>query len=533
MATKLKHSKLSKEDKAAAKAELLWRTQHELASRSFYHFVLQGWHVLEPEMPYKDNWHIKAICDHLEAVTDGRIENLLINVPPGTMKSLLVCVFWPAWVWASNPGKRFMFSSYSEALSLRDSMKTRNLLGSEWYQQRWTLAFSESQDAKGRFDNVAGGWRIVGSVSGKGIGEHPDFQIADDPHNVLQAESDADRQTVTRWVEGVFLVRGVVRGVRRVVIMQRLHQQDASGVLLEKGGWTHICLPMRYEAPQDTVKNGVRMAGQPRMQLTPLGWTDPRKDDGELLWPEVFTESKVATLEVNLGLYAAAGQLQQRPTPRGGGTFRREWFEVLTERPQLNRLVRYWDKAGTKGGSGAESAGVLMGTYTDGAATTPAMREKYIVLDAVVFRKAAAEREAIIKQTAALDAKAYGNVETWVEQEPGSGGKESAESTVGNLAGFVCRIERVTGAKEVRAEPLSSQASVGKVKILAGAYAAQLLDELEYFPMGKLKDMVDAAGGAFNKLAAPAAFSSADGWGFSESAATAPVSGWDERMGTL
>lgn len=495
----------AKTKKQLAREELAYRRRKEAATRSLHEFVRQAWHVMEPEVPFLDNWHIKGICEHLEAVADGRIKNLLVNVPPGTCKSYLTCVFWPAWVWTTRPGKRFMLSSYSEDLSMRDSLRTRKLLGSEWYQERWPLAFSESQDTKGKFENVEGGWRMIGSVTGKGTGEHPDYLVADDPHNVLQAESDADRQTVTRWIEGVLLTRGLVRDVGRVLIMQRLHMQDASGVVLEKGGWTHICLPMRYEAPEWKVVNNKPQLGQPRMKPTPLGWTDPRTEDGELLWPEAYPEDKVRTLEVNLGLYGTAGQLQQRPSPRGGGTFRREWFEVLASAPSCLRMVRYWDKAGTKGGSGAESAGVLVGEYEDAAAALPALRLKYVVLDAVVFRKAAAEREAVIKQTAALDRQNYpGNiVETWVEQEPGSGGKESAESTVGNLAGFVCKIERVTGAKEVRAEPLASQASVGKVKVVAASWTGQFLDELEHFPNGRLKDMVDAAGGAFNKMFEP------------------------------
>ena len=156
----------------------------------------------------------------------------------------------------------------------------------------------------------------------------------------------------------------------------------------------------------------------------------------------------------------------------------------------------------TSGGTGARTSGVLMARYADPGAALPSMRTKYVVLDVVNGRWAAAEREAVIKQTAAADRQKWGRVTTWVEQEPGSGGKESAEGTVGNLAGFACKIERVTGPKEVRAEPLAAQASVGKVKLLAGGWNAGFLDEVESFPVGRLKDQVDAAGGAFNKLAA-------------------------------
>ena len=469
-----------------------------LMARELHWFVKGAWHLVEPDVRFYDNWHVRAICSHLEAVTDGRVSNLLINVPPGTMKSLLVNVFWPAWVWATAPGKQFMHSSYAESLSMRDSLKCRKIVASDWYQDRWPIKFRDDQDTKGLFENAKGGWRMVASIGGRGTGTHPDFLVGDDPHSVMQSESDAERQQVVDWLEGVFLTRGqgMSKNSRRVVVMQRLHMRDAAAVLLEKGGWTHLCFPMRFEAPTEQ---------GPRMPATPLGFQDPRKAEGELLWPEMFPEERVATLESNLGLYKTAGQLQQRPSPRGGGTFQREWFQVRTTAPACLKLVRYWDKAGTRGGTGAESASVLIGSYVDEGAALPAMREKYAILHASTFRKAAAEREAVIKQQAEIDRSRHGHVTTWVEQEPGSGGKESAEATVGNLAGHACSIERVTGSKETRAEPLASQASVGKVCIVSdgGDWVNRLLDELENFPVGKLKDMVDAAGGAFNKLWAP------------------------------
>ena len=413
--------------------------------------------------------------------------------------SLLTCVFFPAWVWTNRPEKRFMFSSYAEALSLRDSRKCRDVVQSEWYAANWPLKMVLNTD--GKYQNDKGGWRMVGSVGGKGIGEHPDFNVADDIHNVKKAESDQERQNVVDWIDGTFCTRGVSRGVRRIVIMQRLHVQDASGHLLAKGGWVHLCLPMRYEsaAPVPQPDGTVKMV--PRMVPTPIGWSDPRTEEGQLLWPALYTEVRVQSMETNLGLYHAAGQLQQRPAPRGGGKFKRVWFEILPAVPVLREIVRYWDKSGTKGGNGAKTAGVLMARYEDPHVTLAAMRNKYIILDVRTCREAAAEREALIKQCAELDRQRWGQVKTWVEQEPGSGGKESAESTVGNLVGFATYAERVTGSKEVRADPLSSQASVGKVKLLAADWNQQVLDELEHFPVGKLKDIVDASSGAFNKLA--------------------------------
>lgn len=509
-------SVLTKPINAATQAQLaaaVERAKRILAKRYFYEFVKQAWGVVEPDHAFEDNWHIRALSEHLQAVYEGKIENIILNVPPGTMKSLLVCVFFPAWVWIHSPGKRFMSGSYAEPLAMRDAVKARDLLLSEWYQARWPIALRQDVNAKGRYENAQGGWRLVCSVGGRGIGEHPDFLLIDDPHNVVDMESEAERQAVVNWLDGMVSSRGVTRGVRRVLVMQRLHTQDASGYLLEKRNsaghpiWEHICLPMRYEMATKDEKTHEMV---PRMRPTSLGFSDPRKDDGELLWPRLYTENRVSLMEINMGPYHAAGQLQQRPTPRGGGKFKRNWFEVLPNLPVLIQSVRFWDKAGVRGGTGARTAGVFIAAYNDTGvpANSPFFR-KYIIIDAQGHRVEAAEREQIIKNQAVSDRAVHPSVVTWVEQEPGSGGKESAEGTIANLVGFAVMADKVTGSKEVRADPLASQASVGKVKILAGNWNKEFLDEVELFPLGKLKDLVDAAGGGFNKLFQPTAFTDA------------------------
>ena len=461
----------------------------QLCERSFYDFVQHAWHIAEPGIQFRTNWHIRAICEHLEAVTDGRIKQLLINVPPGSMKSLLVCVFWPAWVWTRFPAKRFLFASYSEALTMRDSVRCRAVLSSHWYQSRWLLQLRDDQNAKGLFENTFGGWRLATSVGGKGTGLHPDFVVADDPNNAQEAESEAERQNVIDWWDGTISSRGISRDVAQIIIQQRLNVRDLTGHVLMKGGWEQLCFPMRFEPG--------------RMPPTSLGFQDPRTQEGELLWPSLFPEEKVLRLERQMGLYHAAGQLQQRPAPRGGGMFKREWFEIVPVPPRIVSYVRYWDKAGTAGGNGARTAGVLMGLAVDGS---------FLVMDVVADRLSAADRERVIKQVAHLDAQRYGyGVQIWIEQEPGSGGKESAENTVRNLAGYSCQVERVTGSKEVRAEPFAAQCSVRNVKLLQGPWNGEFLDELTQFPVGALKDQCDAASGAFNKLSAGSgAFSGSD-----------------------
>lgn len=482
-----------------------WVMAKDSAERSLHSFVRQGWSQVEPQRTFMDNWHIVAVCEHLEAVTDGRIKRLLFNVPPGTSKSLLVCVFWPAWVWTTRPHKRFMFSTYADALSTRDSVRCRNLIQSQWYQARWPMLFSEDVNTKGLYKNQATGWRLASSVGGKGTGEHPDYNVFDDPHNTdpKSVESDVERQAVLDWWDGKMTTRGAIVDCAQVGVMQRVHPLDLSDHVQRKGTWEVICLPMRFESYENAVRDG-KTVRVPRMKPTSLGWTDPRTVDGELLWPEAYPDAKIKDLEIDMGEHHALAQLQQRPSARGGGMFQREWFSrILQAAPPLYRLVRYWDKAGTAGGGGAQTSGVLMGLTLEIAVATGGARRRghVVVLHCESGRWRSADREDVIRATAALDRQRWGNaVETWVEQEPGSGGKESAENTVVNMAGFICNAERVTGPKEVRAEPFASQCKVGNVSLLAGDWTAAFIAELCVFPGGRLRDKGDAAGGAYNKL---------------------------------
>jgi predicted phage terminase large subunit-like protein len=446
-----------------------------------YDFVRQAWHVVEPDQPYIDGLHILALCTHLEAVTLGDIRDLLINVPPGHCKSLLCCVFWPAWVWTFNPSARWLFASYGQELSTRDSLRCRYILKSPWYQERWGERFQliNDQDQKTRYDTDRRGWRIATSVGGRGTGEHPHFIVTDDPHNTKQAESDAERQAALEWWDGTIASRGRILGVRRVVIMQRLHECDLSAHILGKGGFTHVCLPMEFEPG--------------RMRPTPLGWTDWRQEPGELLWPEAFPPDTVAQLKRDLGGLRAAGQLQQRPVPLEGGMFKRLWLSrVVDEPPEGAQWLRFWDLAATPNG-GDYSAGVLMGRSLEGA---------YYVADVRRGQWSADERNRIMRQTAEADRQRFGDgAQVGFELQPGSAGKESGEFLIRYLAGFNVYAERSTGGKDVRAMPLAAQCEAGNVFLVRGEWNAAYVDELCAFPNGQKDDQVDGSSGAFNRLA--------------------------------
>jgi hypothetical protein len=274
----------------------------EKARRRLHEFVVQAWTILEPETPYVDGTHVRAVCDHLQAVTQGRISNLIVNIPPGHAKSLLTAVFWPAWVWIDHPEARWLFSSHREPLATRDSLKCRRLIESAWYQERWRARYqlTNDQNQKSRFENTRTGYRVVVPMSA-GTGERGDYVVVDDPHSVDQAESDTERRSAVEWWNGSMATRlnDLSRG-HKVVIMQRLHEADLTGDLLVKGGYDLLCLPAEFE-PE-------------RRCATSIGWNDSRQKVGELLWPEKVSQVDLDSLKVTLGSYRYAGQYQQRPS---------------------------------------------------------------------------------------------------------------------------------------------------------------------------------------------------------------------------
>lgn len=305
----------------------------EISRRSLVEFIRLAWPVVEPSTPYVHGWHIDAIAEHLEAVSRGEIRNLVINMPPRHAKSLLVSVFWPVWEWTTHPERRWLYSSYALSLSIRDSLKCRRLIESPWFQKRWghVFALTNDQNAKIRFDNDKTGYRIATSVGGAVTGEGGDRVIVDDPANVNDASSDLMRQRTIEWWDQAMSTRlnDPKTGVK-VIVMQRVHQDDLSGHVLAQGGYEHLKLSAEYEGTKT---------------VTSIGWEDPRTEPGELLWPERFGADEIANLKRAMGPYAAAGQLQQRPSPLEGGLFKREWWKFYRELPALDEMIQSWDMA--------------------------------------------------------------------------------------------------------------------------------------------------------------------------------------------
>lgn len=468
----------------------------ERAKRRLHHFVKAAWPIIEADKPFVDNWHIGAICEHLEAVSRGEIKRLLINVPPGCMKSLLLAM-WNAWEWIEKPGLRYLCASYSDTLTIRDQLRVRDVVTSAWYRHRYGVEFRDDQNAKTRMDTLAGGWRIATSVGGRATGEHPDRIVVDDPHNAQKAESVKEREAVLSWNDNTLSTRGISRDAAFVYIMQRLHESDLSAHVLAKPkeiGWVHMCLPMRYETPKPP-KDAPDAPPVPRMATTPLGFNDPRTEEGELLWPGLFTREKVDGLEIDLGPRGYAGQLQQRPAPLEGNLFKRTWFQIVDHLPHDRvKKVRSWDGAATED-DGDYTVGLKMST--DGKQG----EGRIYIEDVIRVRMAPTDIEGehgLLKHTATLDGR---DVAIREEQEPGSAGKKLVAAHATLLKGFDYGGNPSTGDKITRAMPFRAQCAVGKVYLLRGAWNHAFIEELCLFPNGDYDDQVDAASGAYDHIA--------------------------------
>jgi predicted phage terminase large subunit-like protein len=303
-------------------------------------FIRIFWSECVPQT-YCHNWHIDAICEYLEAVTLGQISRLVINVPPGHMKSLSVGVFWPAWMWTLDPKLAFLYGSFDQSLlNSKQSEPMIELINSAPYQAAYPyVQLKGKAPAMREFKNTAGGFRFNTSPEGKGTGRHVDYLVVDDPMKPQDAigTGGAVRKAafakVDNWFGGTLPTR-----VRKaiVLIMQRVHTDDLAGQCLAKG-YESLILPAR-------------------MTRRPMWPRDPRKEVGELLWPALFPEAKIRELEIELErTHSASAQLQQDPTPATGGIVEEPWTRLeWVDPPSRGRWCSSWDFS-AKGTSEAHS----------------------------------------------------------------------------------------------------------------------------------------------------------------------------------
>lgn len=330
---------------------------------SLYLFLKSAWKYIDPA-EWRDSWAVDAICEHLQAVVDGQIKRLIINCPPRIGKSNTVSVAFPAWTWAQpaisptcGPGVPFLYASYADKLSLRDSVKCRRLIESPWYQARWGNRYqlTSDQNTKSRFTNDKGGDRLITSIGAGVTGEGGNIICIDDPNAANDVESEATTETTISWWTTAMPTRlnDPMFGAF-IIIQQRLGEDDLTGHILEHeaDGWTHLCLPGRYE-PE-------------RSFHTSIGWKDPRTEPDELLWPERFSEEYLKRLEKSMGPFTFAGQIQQRPEPKGGGIIKREWWKLWEpdSYPPMDFILATLDGAYTEDRMNDPSGMIVWGIFS-------------------------------------------------------------------------------------------------------------------------------------------------------------------------
>lgn len=318
------------------------------AERSFYEFVKQAWHVVEgPTVPFIDNWHIKALCEHLEAVFRGDIRNLIINFPPRSCKSTVLSVLWPIWVWVHTPDEKFLYASYRLGLCARDLVRSRWVIESDWFQLRWGHRFQLRPDQNNQYKctNDKNGCRIATSTEAGTIGEGGNILAMDDPNNARDGESEAERERAINFYSAGFSNRGNnPKTVKRIITQQRFHERDITGYVLsleDAADWVKFILPMEFEVHR-RAKTIILPSTKGKI------WQDPRTKEGELLWPALYGEKEVKKGKAQLGSeYRISGQYQQNPSPSEGGILKKKHFCWWKEPrlPEIVQIIQSWDTA--------------------------------------------------------------------------------------------------------------------------------------------------------------------------------------------
>ena len=453
----------------------------ELAKRGLKHFIKMVWPIVEPSEVYIPNWHTDAICEHLEATLSGDIRRLVMSVPPGSMKSLSCCVFFPAYTWTKDAGHRFIFSSFSDRLSKRDSLKTRRIVESEYYQERWgeQVQLESEGYTIARFGTKKGGARLMTTVGGGITGEHGHTQVTDDPLKPLDlggslAASKNTLEKILTWWTKTMASRLVNPETSvRIIIMQRLAVNDLAGAMLKEGGWEHLMLPMEFEPK--------------RKCFTVIGFEDPRTKEGELLCPKRFSPDAVAELKKEVGAREYRAQYQQDPVLTGGNIFNRKYAQFYSQLPKkFDRMVQSWDCAF----KGADSSDPVSGQVWGLKGTD------YYLVDRINDRMTFSETCRAVVQMSAKWPKA---VKKYIEDK--ANGPAVVDYLKKKISGF--ELVNPEGGKESRAhaiEPLWEGGNIWLPSPEIAPWIEDFLVELEQFPSGAHDDDVDSMTQAVIKL---------------------------------
>jgi len=464
------------------KALLKFALEKKLCEMSFYEFFKAAWIVVEPAVPLSTNWHHKYICDLLQAecerviAQEPKSKDIIINVPFRSTKSLIVTVMFPVWAWIKSPKLRFITSSYSATLSIELATKSRDIIFSDWFKRRWGEVFhiKKDQNLKERYENNFVGMRRATSVGGTVTGQGADFLIVDDPLSPQMANSATERDNANEWYRTTFYSRlnqpdiGV-----RIIIMQRVHEDDLTGFLLGKETrlkYQHICIP---------AKSGDG-------NIKPAYLEKFYEKGTNLFWKDRFSQKILDDYRSALGSYGYAGQLQQTPTPLDSGMIHKDWFKIDRFRVDDTIVNFVIDPAYTADQKNDPSA-LLAYTYKD---------NKWQIIDCVNVYKEFPDLVKFIQQWVVKNG--YTN-RSRIYVEPKASGKSIVQTLVRETGLNVKEDKPPTKDKVARVSDVSASLESGRVSILNGDWNDEFLYQLAKFPAAKHDDMVDCLVMAVNK----------------------------------
>jgi predicted phage terminase large subunit-like protein len=297
------------------------------------YFVRKCFQTILPGTPYLPNWHVDAIVHQLMRVQAGEVSRLLINQPPRSLKSICVSVAYVAWLLGHDPSRRIIVVSYANEFAAELHRQFRMIIDAAWYRALFP-AMRPARDTGSELVTTAGGSRYATSVGGTLTGRGADLIIVDDPLKAEEAMSQPARKRVIDWYAGTLVSR--LNDKQKdpiVVVMQRLHESDLAGHLLDQGGWEHLDLPAI------AVDDSVIPLGHGKLK---------RRKAGDILHPEREGKEALDRIKAEIGSLQFSAQYQQRPVPLEGNLIRREWFRYydrLPERAPPGRIVQSWDIA--------------------------------------------------------------------------------------------------------------------------------------------------------------------------------------------
>lgn len=441
---------------------------HALLKLDFYAFIERSFAQLNPETRFYRNWHIELLAARLEAWRKGEIHRLINNLPPRNLKSHCASIALPAWILGHDPAAQILCVSYAQDLADKLARDCRSIMLSPWYQRLFRTRLSAQKQSVQEFVTTAQGYRLSTSVGGVLTGRGADYIIIDDPLKPSEALSDALRRSANDWFDHTLFSRlNDKRTGRIMIIMQRLHEDDLVGHVLEREGWELLSFPAIAEQDEEFVIK------------SPYGARRMIRRVGDVLHPEREPLEALRTIRQTVGEYNFAAQYQQSPAPLEGGLVKAAWFKRYKNADlpsRFGQIIQSWDTANTISEMSNYSVCTAWGIKAKNIYLLDVFREKlnYPELKRAVKRLAQAHRATVVL----------------VED------KASGTQLIQELVGDGLHIVKPVKPESDKVMRLNAQTATienGFVYLPEDApWLAEYLHELTTFPSSKYNDQADS-----------------------------------------